>query len=82
MEKKQYLNELSKLLATKVDVLTDEFVLEQSPLWDSLSMVSTIASIDHYYQVTVKGAEVERCNTVGDIFGLVEQKLVAKGMNG
>ncbi len=82
MEKQQYLQELAKLLAVKVDTLTDGFLLEGAQLWDSLSIVSTIAVIDRHYQVMVKGIEVEQCKTVGDIFDLIKQRLATKGLNG
>ena len=74
MEKQAYLNELSSLLEVKVDMLADDFSLGSNQLWDSLSIVSTIASIDHHYHVAVQGDALERCNNIGDIFKLIEQK--------
>ncbi len=69
-----YLEELAKLLAVSAEVLTDDFMLQDSQLWDSLSIVSTIASLERYYHVIIKGQEIEKCQTVGDIFKLVEDK--------
>lgn len=74
MKKLEYLNELAKLLAVKVESLTDSFLLKSHLLWDSLSMISAVALIDQHYQVAVSGEEINNCNSVGDIFYLIEQK--------
>jgi acyl carrier protein len=47
-------------------------------MWDSLSVVSTIASIDNCYKVSVSGDQLESCETIGDIFELVNKKLASK----
>ena len=78
MEKQAYLNELSGLLAVNVESLTDDFSLRNHHLWDSLSIVSTIASIDSYYHVSMKGEELEQCDSVGDIFKRIKEKLTLK----
>ena len=78
MKKLSYLNELAKLLTVKVEALTDEFFLKNTQLWDSLSIISTVALIDNHYNVATSGVEIEQCNTVGDIFILIKQKLLEK----
>ncbi|OGT06654.1 MAG: hypothetical protein A2103_03545 [Gammaproteobacteria bacterium GWF2_41_13] len=67
---------MAKLLEVNVEALTDEFVLQENRLWDSLSVVSTIAAIDSHYHVVIKGEEIEECYTLGDLFRLIEQKSV------
>lgn len=74
MKKLECLNELARLLVVEVELLTDNFLLKNHLMWDSLSMISVIALIDHKYQVTVSGEEVNNCNTIGDIFNLIKGK--------
>ncbi len=74
MKKSECLNELAKLLVVEVSLLTDDFLLKNHQLWDSLSMISVIALIDQQYQVTVSGEEVDKCNTIGDLFNLIKRK--------
>lgn len=41
--------------------------------WDSVAMLSAISLIDHCYGITVSAAELEKCQTVGDLLRLTQQ---------
>jgi len=75
MNKILLLNELSNLLEQPVENLNDNYLLESNPLWDSLTLVSTIALIDRHYAIVVKGSDIQNCKTAGDIFMLLNQRL-------
>lgn len=42
--------------------------------WSSLIALSIIAMVDEEYDVTLKGADIAGCDTVGDLFNLVQSK--------
>lgn len=75
MNKELLLNEMSKLLEVRAENLSDHYALESNPLWDSLTLVSTIALIDQHYGISMKGSEIQNCKTIGDIFHLIKLKI-------
>ncbi|KTD62107.1 acyl carrier protein [Legionella spiritensis] len=72
MNKDLLLNDLAKLLELDKHLLSDTFLLNDEANWDSLAVVSTVAAIDQHYKVSVRGSELMSCNTVKDIFYLIE----------
>lgn len=75
MNKALLLADLSALLEMNVAELVDDYQLMDCQLWDSLSMVSMVGSIDSHYGVAIRGHELEECKTVADLFSLVAEKL-------
>jgi len=73
MKKEKLLNELAQLLEVDVDKLSDSYELDTNAL-DSLVVVSIIAIIDITYAVRIQGSDIEKCNTLKDIFNLIELK--------
>ncbi len=45
--------------------------------WDSLAIVSTIALVDETHNKMLDGATLARCQTVGDIEGLINRAQAA-----
>jgi acyl carrier protein len=74
MKKETFLNELAQLLELDVNLLKKDYPLKENQLWDSLAIVSTIASVDQHYQLAVKGIEIEHCETLDDLFSLIDKK--------
>ncbi len=74
MNKQAFLHDLAALLEVDVTELTDQYHLANNSLWDSLSVVSTVASIDQYYHVAIKGIEIEPCKTLRDLFELIHKR--------
>ena len=52
--------------------MTDEFRSYQE--WDSLAILSLLASIDEEYSVNINSAELEKMKTVGDVCKCVLDK--------
>ena len=74
MDNKLLLNDLADLLNEPVENLNNDYVLQGNSLWDSLTFVSTIALIDQYYNLSVKGSEIESCQTIGDLVNIITTK--------
>lgn len=74
MNKTLLLQDLSRLLELDISLLHDDFRLIEAANWDSLSVVSTVAVIDQYYKIRIKGTELIGCNTIGDIFKIIQLK--------
>jgi acyl carrier protein len=78
MNKSLLLDDLAELFEIDVKQLTNDYPLKNNLLWDSLSVVSTIASVDQHHNVVVKGLELENCKNIEDLFNLVQGKLENK----
>jgi acyl carrier protein len=74
MNKKLLLNDLAKIIEVEESTLTDDSRLSGHEYWDSLTMVSMIAAIDQHYKCDVSGLELEACETVENLFELIESK--------
>lgn len=61
------------------DTDVSEFQLEtkfkELDEWSSLVALSIIAMIDEEYDITLKGDDIRKSETVGDIYTIVESKL-------
>jgi acyl carrier protein len=64
---------LAEILEIDPTLVTQSLVLREYN-WDSLAIISSIALIDECFSVTVKGAALSGCQTVGDIIGLVAKQ--------
>jgi acyl carrier protein len=51
-----------------------ETTLENVPGWDSLAMVSMLATLDLRFNIITSAQKIRYCRTLGDLFGLVESK--------
>ncbi|MFJ1267377.1 phosphopantetheine-binding protein [Legionella lytica] len=72
MDKDLLLTDLAILLMVDKKLLVDSIYLNDELYWDSLSLISTVAAIYQRYGVNVHGVELMRCETIGDIFSLIE----------
>jgi len=66
-----FLSELADLLEVDAAELTDDFELNKEN-FDSVNIVSTIALIDEYFDVTVKGKALAQSKTVGELQDLIK----------
>ncbi|MGA1205861.1 MAG: acyl carrier protein [Opitutales bacterium] len=48
--------------------------LADLPNWDSLAILTTLSMIDMEYRVTLTGTDLQNCNTVADLFAMVEKR--------
>ncbi len=60
---------LAELL--EVDTVSADDVLAESPLWDSLTMLSLIAMLDAHYGVNINVADLREIKTAGDLEAVV-----------
>ncbi len=72
MEFKEFLAELADLLEVDAEDLNDDFELD-SENFDSVCVVSTIALIDEYFDVTVNGKSLAQARTVGEVIDLIKK---------
>lgn len=63
---------LAEALEVEESVLEPGYVLEESEMWDSMTIVTVIALIDEHYGKSVEGERLAKCRTVADIDALVE----------
>lgn len=42
--------------------------------WSSLGALSTIAMVEEDFGIVLKGEEIRNCNTIGDIFKIIQSK--------
>lgn len=72
------MNEFIKYFATLLEV-TDEAKLKADTRlrdleeWSSIFSLGIIALIDSEYDVRLKGEDMRNCQTIGDLFRLVEK---------
>ena len=52
--------------------MSDEFRSYQE--WDSLAILSILASIDEEYSVNINSSQLEKMKTVGDVYQFVLDK--------
>lgn len=74
MKTEIFLSQVAKLLEINRHDLKLDCPLEKYGNWDSLTVISTLASIDQHFGVLVKGCEIEQCKTLNDIFSLIESR--------
>ncbi len=74
MNKNYLLSDLAKLLEVDKNLLVDSICLDEELYWDSLSKVSTVAAINRHYNVSVNYLELLNCESIADIFILIENK--------
>lgn len=73
MDFREFLEEMADVL--EVEDVTESLEFDKD-VFDSLAVVSTIALIDEYFDVTVNGKQLANSNTVADILDLIKK---AKG---
>ena len=62
---------LADILEVDPAVLVADYKLEDSDMWDSMSMVSTIALIDEIYGFTVSGQSLSDSKSFGHLTDLI-----------
>ncbi len=59
--------------ASAIDTETKFRLLEE---WDSLAALSVLAMIDAEYDVQISGIELQNCQSLRELFALVETKVL------
>ena len=55
--------------------LRPETALASIPQWDSLAVLTMLAQFDSEYGVQVSGTDMQRCNSISDLFSTVTSKM-------
>ncbi len=72
---KEFLDMLAEILEEETVKPSD--ILEDFEGWDSLAMLSVIASADSTYHISLSAGELKKLGTVQDIYDLIERKRTA-----
>lgn len=76
MEIKEFIEKFAEQFdETDVKVFAPETNFRELDEWSSIIALGVIAMIDEEYNVTIKAAEMQKVNTVGDLFELVKSKV-------
>ena len=67
----QFKEDLADILEVDSAVLVTDYKLEDSEMWDSMGIVSTIALIDELYGFTVSGQSLSDSKSFGDLTDLI-----------
>lgn len=59
---------------TEVNVFSVETKFRELDEWSSLIGLSVIAMIDEEYDVTLRGEDMRKANTIGELFEIVKSK--------
>lgn len=60
---------------TEASVFTPETKFRELEEWSSIIGLSVIAMVDEEYDVALKGAEMKKANTIGELYEIVKSKL-------
>jgi acyl carrier protein len=75
MEIKEFIEKFSEEIELEsVDELTAETEFKLLDEWTSLSSLSIIAMVDEEYDVEINGQDLRSCETIEDLFNLVNSK--------
>ncbi|HWW60701.1 MAG TPA: acyl carrier protein [Thermoanaerobaculia bacterium] len=68
----QFLDRIAEVL--ELDEATEETVLRDCEVWDSLTALSLVAMIDKHDNVTISADDLARSVTAGDLMRIVDAK--------
>lgn len=63
----------AKTLDVQVQTFNDSTPLTSLEEWDSLGMISLIATLDRHFGKRVSGEKLKNLSTIGDILALMEK---------
>lgn len=59
---------------TDANVFTPETKFRELDEWSSLTALSILAMVDEEYDVQLKGEDMRKANTLGELFEIVKEK--------
>lgn len=69
--KDEFKEALAETLEVDASEIESDYELEESEMWDSMTIVTVIALIDEHYGKSVEGEKLAACETVADIEKLI-----------
>ena len=58
--------------------INDETTADQVPGWDSLNHLNVILAIEEAFNVHLSSYDILKCNNIGNLYNLVQNKLEMK----
>lgn len=77
MNKQDFLLSIHELLELEPGTVDMDSQLAGIESWDSLTVVGFIALVDEKFETVVSASKIDKCNTVGDLIMLVEEKIAS-----
>ena len=59
---------------TGIELFTPKTVYKELDEWSSLTVLSIIAIVDEEFEKQITGADLRACNTIEDLYNLVQSK--------
>lgn len=76
MEIKEFIeNFANQFDDTNAAVFTPETNFRELDEWSSLTALSILAMVDEEYDVQLKGEDMKKANTIGEVFEIVKDKV-------
>jgi acyl carrier protein len=75
MELNDFINNfISQLDTPPTELVTGETDFRNFESWDSLTALSIMAMVDSEYEVNLTGQDIQKSNTINDIFEIIKTK--------
>lgn len=75
MEIKEFIEKFADAIESEnVTACTSETEFRNLDEWNSLAALSVIAMVDEEYNVTLKGDDVRKAKTIGDLYEIIKNK--------
>jgi acyl carrier protein len=72
MSEKAFLESMAAIFEVEADEVNESYELTEKN-WDSLVIVSTIALIDRYFDLTVNGRSLLDCKDIGSLLKVIRE---------
>ena len=69
-----FMKDLAEVLEVGIGDLKDQFELSND-VWDSLTIVSTIALIDEHFEIVVDGGDLADCSSIKALIEKIETSI-------
>ena len=76
MENEAFMKDLADVLEMERTELRNDLELS-SDVWDSLTVISTIALIDEHFDIAVDGGELAFCSSIANLLDTIQQRIEA-----
>ncbi len=73
MDFEPFLKDLTELFSVNRTDLTDDFKLDASTNWDSLTIISMMALMDDHFRVEISGEKLRACSSLGQVLELIRE---------
>lgn len=69
-----FIEKFAYAIEVPVDSISESTEFKGLDVWDSLNTLAVIAMADADFNVSLSGQDIEKSNTVGDLWRIVESK--------